>query len=65
MQIQSNKIIFPTHVVVCNPAVADKEYMEEMANYLEADTRHETPREHARLLRNCNNDGTWSIKKTV
>lgn len=63
MQIQSNKIIFPTHVVVCDPEIADAEYMAGMAETLEADAQEATPREHARVLRHHNNDGTWGIKK--
>ena len=62
MNIHANKIIFPTHVVVCDPDCASRNYMEEMAGYFEVFAENDTPREHARVLRYCNNDGTWGIK---
>ena len=62
MNIQGNKIVFPTHVVVCDPSCADKEYMEMMCEELAEFAEEHTPREHARVLRDCNNDGTWGIK---
>ena len=64
MQIEGNKIIFPTHAVVCDPSCASPEYMQLMAEELEDATEH-TPREHAAILRYVNNDGTWGIKKLV
>jgi hypothetical protein len=62
MQIQANKLIFPTHVVVCELGCYSAEYMEDMAYCLATEARSETPREHARVLRHNNNDGTWGIK---
>jgi len=62
MNIQANKIIFPTHVVVCDPACASAEYLQDMAEHIKEYAENDTPREHARVLRNCNNDGTWGIK---
>lgn len=64
MHIVNNQIKFPTHVVVCDPACYSAEYMEEMAREI-AKARMHTPREHARILRRHNNDGTWGIKKAV
>ncbi len=62
MNIQANKIVFPTHVVVCDPVCASETYMQDMAEHIEMYARNSTPREHALVLRNCNNDGTWGIK---
>ena len=62
MYIRANNIIYPTHTVVCDPSCASKEYLEEMAHHIGLYADNDTPREHARVLRNCNNDGTWGIK---
>ena len=62
MHIQGNKIVFPTHMVVCDPVCADQAYMEFMYEELLECAKKHTPREHARVLRECNNDGTWGIK---
>jgi hypothetical protein len=62
MQINGNKIIYATHVVVCDPSCASPEYMKIMAELLE-DANAPTMREHARTLRYHNNDGTWGIKQ--
>lgn len=64
MRIDGNKIIFPTHIVVCDPDCADAEYMQLIVEELESAREH-TPREHGRILRKINNDGTWGIKKAV
>jgi hypothetical protein len=64
MNIQYNTIVYPTHVVTCDPAVYSREYMEDMARTLDEDAVEPTPREHARVLRLHNNDGTWGIKVT-
>jgi hypothetical protein len=61
MVIEANKVIFNTHAVVCDPTCASTEYMEIMATLLQ-EALVETPREHARVLRYHNNDGTWGIK---
>lgn len=60
--IQGNKIIYPTHVVVCEPTCYSEDYMEDMAYMLEKRAEDNSAREHARVLRYCNNDGTWGIK---
>lgn len=64
MHIANNKLIFPTHVVVCDPDCYSVEYMLDMAQEI-AKAKAPTPREHARILRRHNNDGTWGIKKAV
>lgn len=61
--IVGNKILFPTHAVVCDPEVCDPSYMEIMEETILADAKEATPREHARVLRRHNNDGSWGIKK--
>ena len=63
MRICANKIMFQTHAVVCDPKVADAEYMQLMAETLGAEADQATPREHARVLRNHNNDGSWGIER--
>jgi hypothetical protein len=65
MQIVGHSIIYAGHKVVCNPGPAWSEkfiadYIEEMAHTLSAVA---TMREHAKELRNMNNDGSWGIKK--
>jgi hypothetical protein len=64
MNIQRNTIVYPTHVVTCDPAVYSRAYVEDMANTLTEEAAEPTPREHARVLRWHNNDGTWGIKVT-
>jgi hypothetical protein len=63
MVIDSNKIIFPSHVVVCDPGCASADYVEMMADLLMQEATEPSPREHARVLRHHNNDGTWGIKQ--
>jgi hypothetical protein len=63
MQVNGNKIVFPTHAIVCDPEVADPEYMRLIADTIEAEANEPTMREHARVLRNHNNDGSWGIKR--
>lgn len=65
MNIKHNTIVFPTHVVVCDPGCYSPEYMQDMVEYFEDYAVEDTPREHARVLRHCNNDGTWGIKKVT
>jgi len=62
MQIKHNTIVFPTHIIVCDPAVYWPEYMVEMAELLEVEATDCTARAHAKVLRNNNNDGTWGLK---
>jgi hypothetical protein len=63
MNIINNTIVYPTHTVVCDPAICKSipGYMEEMQECL-AEASEPTMREHARVLRYHNNDGTWGIK---
>lgn len=63
MRIQGNAILYATHAVVCDPALANEEYMQFMVEILEDEAKEVSPREHARVLRNNNNDGTWGIKR--
>ncbi len=65
MPVVGNKIVYPTHAVVCDPTVADPEYMQMIAETLDAEATEPTMREHARVLRMHNNDGSWGIKKEV
>lgn len=62
MHIKHNTIVFPTHIIVCDPAVCRPKYMEEMAELIADEAEDNTPRAHARVLRNNNNDGTWGLK---
>ncbi len=67
MQIQGNRIVFPTHAVEMNLEAGWSEefsqgYLKAMAEHLDLQADEPTPREHARVLRECNNDGTWGIK---
>lgn len=62
MHIINNTIVYPTHTVVCDPACYSSEYMQDMMVHISENAEDDTPREHARVLRHCNNDGTWGIK---
>jgi hypothetical protein len=61
MHIAHNQIKFPTHTIVCDPDCYSAEYMLLMAQEI-AKAKVPTPRNHARILRQHNNDGTWGIK---
>jgi hypothetical protein len=61
MHIAHNRISFPTHTIVCDPACYSVEYMLDMAAEI-AKAKDPTPRQHAKILRHHNNDGTWGIK---
>lgn len=58
MKIVDNKIIYNDHSVVCDPDVANEEYMQFMADELSVNGSAE---DHINELDYMNNDGTWSI----
>lgn len=58
MRIQANEIIYADHKVVCDPAVYNAEYMEEMSLALSLEG---TAKDHEKELEHMNNDGSWTV----
>lgn len=60
--IQGNAIVFTDHVVVCDPAVASEDYLQDM---LESLSPSGSISQHRRELYNMNNDGSWRIHRSL
>lgn len=58
--IKNNEIHFADHIVVCDPDVADPEYMQEMAASLSDEG---SMAGHMNELEDMNNDGSWTVKR--
>lgn len=57
--IYQNRIQYPTHNVLCDPAVHTEDYIIDMAKSL---TDNRTAAQHRKELNDMNNDGTWTIE---
>lgn len=58
-KIVNNKILYPTHCVVCDPKIATMDYMLIMHSSL---TDNAVSSVHRRQLFDLHNDGTWTIE---
>jgi hypothetical protein len=60
--VQGNAIVYADHVVVCDPEVADPDYVDMMMVSLSQDGGIA---QHRRELHDMNNDGSWRIHRSI